>query len=314
MKKIPQIFLLLSILLISLTGCEKEDPYTPPATPLANAGDAQTVRLPINFVDVSGTGTSDGGVIVGYLWSLVSGPNVPVIVSPSSAATTVKGLVSGDYLFQFMVIDDQGLTGVDTISIKVMASENITLTLQPANNNDEIYFLGKVNGAGHAQISPPEMGVIAWTINGVESVMRTALRFNLSAIPSNAMIVSAKLSLYSSPDPINGNHSDANAGSDNTLFIERITSPWNSSNLTWATQPASTATNRITVPSTSQPFLDLIDMDVSMLVKEMIKSNNNHGFWLRLKDEIIYKSRIFGSSKHADAKKHPKLVVVYKLQ
>lgn len=314
MIKIPQIFLLLSVLIISLTGCEKEDPYAPPAAPEANAGPAQIVRLPINSVDVSGTGTSDGGKIVGYLWSLVSGPNVPVIVSPSSPNTTIKGFIGGNYLFQFMVIDDQGLTGVDTVSVKVMASENIILTLQPTNNNDEIYWLGKINGAGHVQSSPPEMGVVSWTINGVESVMRTALRFDLSSIPSNAVISSAKLSLYSTPDPINGNHSDANSGSDNTMYIERITSSWNSSSVTWAIQPTSIATNRITVPATSLSSLDLIDMDVSMLVKEMIKANNNHGFWLRLKDEVIYKSRLFSSSKHADAKKHPKLVVEYKLQ
>ena len=314
MKKIPQIFLLLSILLISLTGCEKEDPYTPPAAPQANAGNAQIVRLPLNYVDVSGTGTSDGGVIVGYLWSLVSGPNVPVIVSPSSPNTTIKGLIGGDYLFQFMVIDDQGLTGVDTVSVKVMASENLTLTLRPANNNDEVFLLGTINGAGGGQINVPEFGVAAWTINGVESAMRGALKFDLSAIPANAVIVSAKLSLYSTPNPINGNHSTANAGSDNIMYIERITSPWISSNISWTSPPATTATNRITVPSTSLPFLDLTDMDVSLMVKEMIKTNNNNGFWLRLKDEIIYRSRIFSSSKHADATKHPKMVIVYKLQ
>lgn len=297
-----------------LSACKKDDPPAVPKAPVAIAGTSQTIKLPLNTVNVTGSGTSDGGKIVGYLWSLNSGPNVPVITSPASFSTTIKGMIAGDYIFQFLAIDDKGLTGVDTMMVQVMPSAEMTLSLQPANNKDEIYFLGQLSGAGHVQNTPPEMGVVAWTINGAESVMRTALKFDLSTIPSNAMIVKATLSLYSTPDPINGDHSAANAGSDNTMFIERITSSWSSSSLTWTTQPKATATNRITVASTSQAFLDLTDMDVSLLVKEMIKTNNNHGFWLRLKDENIYKSRLFSSSKHADAKKHPKLVVVYKLQ
>ena len=314
MKSFFPYILILSLTSIVFSACKKNDPPPPPKAPIAMAGNSQTIKLPVNTVDVTGSGTSDGSKIVGYLWSLASGPNVPTITTPASASTTIKGLIAGEYIFQFMVIDDKGLMGKDTLKVQVMPSAEMTLFLQPANNKDEVYFLGQVNGAGHVQSTPPEMGAVAWTINGAVSVMRTALRFDLSSIPSNSVILSAKLSLYSSPDPINGNHTDANAGSDNSMFIERITSPWNSSALTWTTQPSSTAMNRITVPSTSLPFLDLTDMDVSLLVKEMIKTNNNHGFWLRLKDEIIYKSRVLSSSKHANAKKHPKLVVVYQMQ
>ena len=78
-----------------------------------------------------GLGTSENK-IVGYLWSQVSGPGLATIVSPSAASTVVRSLKSGEYIFQFAVIDEKGLTGVDTLAVKVNPSLPITLTLPMA--------------------------------------------------------------------------------------------------------------------------------------------------------------------------------------
>ena len=113
-----------------LTGCQKEiiEPNRNP--PVANAGNAQTIQLPVNTVILTGSGTTQNGSIVGYLWALASGPNVPVIASPASATTVVNNLVAGTYVFQLMVIDNAGLTGVDTSKVTVLPALQQTLILQ----------------------------------------------------------------------------------------------------------------------------------------------------------------------------------------
>jgi hypothetical protein len=44
-------------------------------------------------------GSRSAGPISGYLWTLVSGPNIPVIQNPTAAVTTVSGLLNGTYVF-----------------------------------------------------------------------------------------------------------------------------------------------------------------------------------------------------------------------
>ena len=95
------IFRYITFLLISglfLTGCQKEtSSFSPNLTaPTANAGPSQSIQIPVTSVILNGSGHSDNGPIVGYLWSLVSGPNVPAILSPSSPTTVVNNLVAGN--------------------------------------------------------------------------------------------------------------------------------------------------------------------------------------------------------------------------
>src|SRR4030095_17033155 len=95
--------ILTALCLLSLSAvfysCEKDDDPPPPKPPTASAGADQTVQLPVNSVTLTGSGSTTNGYITGYLWSLISGPNVPVITSPSSAGTTVTGLIAGAYLY-----------------------------------------------------------------------------------------------------------------------------------------------------------------------------------------------------------------------
>src|SRR5450755_1273430 len=51
-------------------------------TPTANAGTNQTISLPTSFLTLNGSGST--GSITSYLWTLVSGPNVPAISTPAT--------------------------------------------------------------------------------------------------------------------------------------------------------------------------------------------------------------------------------------
>ena len=187
-----------------------------------------------------------------------------------------------------------------------------TLNLSPSPNPLELHLFGYLDFDG-SDPNAPEIGAAAWTSGGSPIYMRAALNFDLSTIPVTATIQSAKLSLYSNPTPLNGNGSDANFGTDNSLLIQQITSPWSANTAKWTNQPITTATNQIVIPHTSQNQLDLLNLDVTQMVRDMVASAS-YGFFLVLQNEVIYTSRIFCSSKYSDGSKHPRLSVVYTSQ
>ena len=183
-----------------------------------------------------------------------------------------------------------------------------TSTFQPGQNPNEMRLaaVGSDDGSG---VGTPDIIAAAWTVNGNPATIRGIFKFDLSPIPANAKIVTAKLSLFSDPTPTEGNKQDANFGTNNTMLIQRVTTAWTTS-IGWQTKPSSDAATQIVVPHTSQSKFDLIDLDVTSLVKDMQQSGN-HGFMIKLQNETAYNSRIFSSSRDADATKHPKLVIKY---
>ena len=292
------------------TACKKE---TPNRVPKADAGPAQAITLPTNTVTLTGTGTDDDGDVVAYLWSQVSGPAATVITNPGSPNTAVTGLQQGTYIFQLMVTDDMGATGVDTMKVTVNQAQIKTLTLQPLKNPWE-YRAVIYNGADASSALDYDIPVIAWTINGQTIIERDLIKFDLSAIPSNSTIISANLYLYSHPAPLtNGNFVDANFGTNNTMYVQQITSNWAPGNINWFNQPTTTTTGQVVVPHTAQSFLDL-NLDVKSMVSSQVANNANYGFMMKLQNEQIYTCRIFVSSQtpnNALLPKIPKLVIVY---
>lgn len=302
-------YLLFCFFIVCLSSCQKEAASFISKNlnaPKVNAGTAQTIQQPAQNFTLTGSATSTNGPIAGYLWSLVSGPNVPVIQSPGKPSTLVTNFVTGKYLFQLMAIDSAGLTGLDTVSVTLTQAPIQTLTLQPSNNITELNFaiINGINTSGQDVDIP----AVAWTSGG-PLFARGAFQFDLSTIPVNATIISAKLTLYSIPVPVDGDQVNANSGSDNSMYIRRINSAWSASS-TWQTQPGIDMTYQVLIPHTNLPFLDLVDVDVKNLVAKM-QVSGNYGFMLNLKNEVIYTARQFSSSRYPDATKHPKLVVVY---
>jgi hypothetical protein len=302
--------MLLSLVMLGVS-CKKDDDFVENKVPVADAGPTKTVTLPDSVV-LTGTGTDADGKVVAYLWSQVTGPANSTIVNPGSASTAIKFSTQGNYLFQLMVTDDKGATGVDTVSVVVNAPVIKTLTLQPANNPNE-YNLIVENGVNLTGAVNYDLPVETWTRNGLLFIVRSLIKFDLSTIPSNATIVSANLYLYSYPAPTNnGNGTDANFGTNNSMFLQQVTSNWSTSTASWTNQPTVNTTNQLSIATTSQSMLDL-NLDVTAMISSMVSGNANYGFMLRLQNESTYNSRIFVASHHPSLPaKYPKLVVVYK--
>jgi hypothetical protein len=209
-----------------------------------------------------------------------------------------------------MVTDDDGATGVDTVSVIVSQAAQVTITLQPTDNPTEfeLGLLGSNNQSGYA----PDIPLAAWTINSVPVYIRHLVKFDWGSIPQNSTIISATLSLYSSVPPLNGNFVDANFGTNNSFTVQRVVSDWSPATVTWFNQPAGASANQVTVPHTASSALDM-NIDVTNLVSTMVSTNANYGFLLKLQNEVIYTSRQFVSSRTtAHPTKRPKLVIVYR--
>lgn len=279
--------------------------------PVANAGPNKIITLPDSAV-VTGTGTDVDGKVVAYLWSQVSGPAPSTIVNPGYPSTSFQFSVAGSYIFQLLVVDDKGATGVDTMSVLVKpAVGQQTLTLQPYDNRTE-YQVVTLNGSDVSGWGPSSFDVVAWTSSGNPYNFRSLLKFDFSSIPASATIQSAHVFLYSHPTPTpGGNFVDANSGSTNAFLVQQITTPWTTSTATWANQPSVSTSNQIVVPHTNQTSLD-VDIDVTAMVASMVNNNTNYGFFFRLQNEVIYNIRSFVSSRNTTYPgKRPKIVITY---
>lgn len=305
-------YLLFPVIVLFFTACQKENVIenivSGNKVPVVNAGLNQFITLPTDSITLSGSASDSDGNIIAYLWSQVSGPAASVIVNPGSPSTKVKGLMQGFYIFQLMATDNKGATGVDTSTVLVNPSPIQTITLQPANNPNEVYIHSLIPNGSTSGIG--QITIASWTAGGITHHWRSFIKFDYSSIPVNATILNARLSLYATPTPFQGNGVDAHFGTSNACYIQRVTSSWNTSTISWNNQPSSVTTNQTIIPQSTSSFQNNLDMDVTSLIRDML-TNGNNGFAVKLQTEVIYNVRQYASSYESNSSIRPKLVITY---
>lgn len=171
------------------------------------------------------------------------------------------------------------------------------------------------NYAYSADTAQPEIAAAAWTCNSLgfpTCNFRAVFRYDVSEVPANAVVTSAKLYLYAKTDNINGQLGNPTFGSANTSLLQKVIEPWELANTGWANQPAATETSeKILAQSTSNAQNYIVD--ITDFVQDWVSdSSKNYGMLLRLASEQYYNSMIFHSGKADDAVK-PKLEICYTL-
>lgn len=139
-------------------------------------------------------------------------------------------------------------------------------------------------------------------------INRSFIKFDLSAIPSGATIVFAKLNLsYHTDKP-------HYVGGGNETILQRITSEWDEFGVTWNNQPTITEQNQVEIPALDPNSITNYSAEVTAMVQDMIDDpENSHGFMFRLVDETPERSTHFCSSDHENADLHPRLYVEYEM-
>ncbi|MEI2758526.1 MAG: DNRLRE domain-containing protein [Bacteroidia bacterium] len=202
------------------------------------------------------------------------------------------------------------------VALCLMASTSFaqtTIVLQPgpADGKDaEIFSCVSCGYAGNNYGTKRDLNAIAWTKNGNNSNVRSLIQFDLSGIPANAFINSATLSLYFNPTSEEGKHYCF--PHSNSSYLERITSNWNETTVTWNNQPTTTSQNRVSLGGTTSSTQSFTNINVKQLI---IDSRNNpatsFGFMLRLQQEHKFKKLIFASSDNTTEAIRPKLTITY---
>jgi len=135
---------------------------------------------------------------------------------------------------------------------------------------------------------------------------RSLIEFDLSSIPSDAVITEATLTLYGTA------HYPLQRSNESCLC--RITESWYEDTVTWDNQPTYTTEDSLYLSESSSSTQNY-DIDVKDFVQGWIDGyNNNNGLLLRLIDESTnqYTRMVFASSDYtSDTTKRPKLVVKY---
>jgi len=104
--------------------------------PLAAAGPDTTLYLPGNVIKLFGTGSDPDGVVTGYSWNIISGPDA-ILTDANSKNLTMSELVEGTYVVRLTVTDDKGAQNQDTVQIFVKDRENVSISdVDPPILND----------------------------------------------------------------------------------------------------------------------------------------------------------------------------------
>jgi predicted esterase len=232
--------------------------------PVANAGNGQTITLPTNSVNLSGSGSYDqDGTITTYAWSQVSGPGTASFVNAYAANTSVGGLLAGSYVFKLTVTDNGGLTNSSNVTITVngqaapsnqppvaAVSANQTITL-PTNS---AFLLGSgsydpgggwITNYAWTQQSGPNTAtttVISNTNLDVKNMVAGTYVFKLTVTDNQGATASATTQVT-----VNGGTSStapvANAGTSQTLTLPTNSTTLNGNASTGATSYAWTETS-----------------------------------------------------------------------
>ncbi|GGE93908.1 hypothetical protein GCM10011383_00740 [Hymenobacter cavernae] len=134
--------------------------------PVANAGLNQSIMLPINSTQLSGTGIDTDGTITGYTWSQLSGPTTAGFSSTTVSNPTVRGLAVGSYVFGLVVTDNLGANSLlSQVTVMVNANNNLRVPENPTGTVaglDYKYYEGFWNALpSFDSLTPIKTGTVA---------------------------------------------------------------------------------------------------------------------------------------------------------
>ena len=150
----------------------------------------------------------------------------------------------------------------------------------------------------------------SWTNNLNPFTTRAFIQFDVSTIPVDAQVTEATLLLYNPHDTVSY-HKHSSFSGANSFYIRKVSSKWDSQEITWNNQPVYETDEQISVPASKSNDQDYV-IDVTKIVQEMVlHPEANYGFLLMLVDEEYYRRLCFTSLEYQDSSLRPQLQINY---
>ncbi len=273
-KKSILVLSLIMTVLILIAGCTSTTPTT-------------------GIIEVNSTPT--GAKI--YLNGVDTGMATPFTITNVEAGSHVIKLDAFYYkIWQETVI----ITANETTYLNPLLTPATpsTITLQPGAEG--------IDSTMQTAFPDINYGILTMALvgNTVSSIVRTYIKFDLSAVPANARITDADLRLYQYDT----------FGSDNfTIGLYNVTGDWDESTITWNLQPTSSTdaeiTNNITAGATTWK-----SWDIDTLVQGWLDGTiTNYGMMLKDTEETLVSTvtYFYTSDYTTDTTKGPKLEIDY---
>ncbi|TMM55868.1 BspA family leucine-rich repeat surface protein [Maribacter algarum] len=131
--------------------------------PVVLAGDNQMIVIPATTSAIfnGSANDPDGGEIVSYEWTQVSGPNDAMLSGENTADLTATGFVVGNYVFRLMAIDDEDQSAFDEVSLEVQSGGTSSPVVDAGQDQNSAETTINLNGSG----SDPDGGDVTylWT-------------------------------------------------------------------------------------------------------------------------------------------------------
>lgn len=217
-----------------------------------------------------------------------------IIVSKPGYQSYIETLTKESLLLHFS----------NPLTIILNETNCLILKLGPEKGKDAYVgsIVPDVNYGDHGNLH-----INAWTQGGILNIVRSYIDFDLSQLPQNCSIDSAFISLYYSDDPYYEEHSG-----DNNFVIERVTSDWDESTITWNNQPTSTSVNKTLIEGAINSTQDFPHLDITLLIQDIYSNmGSSFGLVLKMEDESAYRRLVFASSDNVNEKIWPLLEVYY---
>lgn len=197
----------------------------------------------------------------------------------------------------------------------INAISQTTVVFQPnANNGKDAYINSNFPNTNYGSYILLSSG--SWTWSGDVGIVRSFVEFNLSSIPTNAIVTSAKLSFYNNDEAL-GNlyftgNDHSNLTASNASFVSKVTSTWDENLINWNNQPSYDAQYMVPLSQSINPNQNYLDLDVLNIVQDMVSfPATNYGFILRMQTEDYYAGLLFASSDYVETSSRPKLEITY---
>lgn len=207
----------------------------------------------------------------------------------------MKGLVFGACLL--------GGVAFGQVSLSLIASKDVALGYHDNFNTENNNYSNATQFAAYVNTGA----------SGGLNVNRAIISFDLTELPLDSDIISAKLSLYAFDDYVSSVPMSQGHHGNNSCYIQMITEDWSETGVTWNSQPSTSTQNQAVLAQSTDPHQNYTDIDVTAIY-QYFSDNRDQNFGLKfgLINEVLGNNLSFHSSESSDFTKHPKLEIVYK--